>query len=202
LVALGDSLALGRDDPVPCGEGWRGFVPRLADRLGIGPGGVTNTGTSGAVCRDLAADQLTRVCHLRPRLVIVSCGMNDLLARGDPAEAATTLEPVFAWAGRVGAAALGIALPSLSDRLPLSRIRRARMEEAALEFNATLAAVAERHSSQCLPRGPEGFNGPEVWSDDGVHLSSHGHALLAQALAKMAEDMLAGFPASTSEAGR
>ncbi|MCP9967144.1 GDSL-type esterase/lipase family protein [Actinomadura madurae] len=87
MVVLGDSVAEGQDDPHPAG-GWLGWAGRLALHLGIPRDEMLNVSDPGAKIDDVARDQLPLVRDLRPRLVVLGCGMNDALRGFEPADAA------------------------------------------------------------------------------------------------------------------
>ena len=73
-VVLGDSTGVGVGAPPG-----RGIVPATAATVAErGPVTVANVSVSGALMRDLLNEQLPRVKALRPDLVLISAGANDV----------------------------------------------------------------------------------------------------------------------------
>ena len=103
LVVLGDSLAEGRDDPDPAG-GWIGWAGRLAGTLDLDRDQVVNRGEPGATAAEVVRAQLPAVRGLRPRLVVLNCGMNDAVNGFDRLQVATDLGEIFGWIRSAGAA--------------------------------------------------------------------------------------------------
>src|SRR5450432_2993133 len=81
FVALGDSFTEGLSDLGPDGSGFRGWADRFADAAAeITPGfRYANLAVRGKVVREIATEQVPRVLAMRPDLVSVAAGGNDLL---------------------------------------------------------------------------------------------------------------------------
>jgi len=190
LVALGDSLIEGRGDPNPAGDGWLGWVARLASRLGIPADQVLNLGAFGATAADVVARQLPQVNGLRPRLVAVGVGMNDVLGKFDGETVARSLDTIFAWTESIGAATVTSTLPDITALLPLSANRQRVIAERFAQFNIDLARVASRHGVVYLDvRDLPDATEPEHWSADRLHPGATGHARVAEiALQLLADD--------------
>ncbi|MFI2029810.1 SGNH/GDSL hydrolase family protein [Streptomyces buecherae] len=190
LVALGDSMALGRNDPEPRG-GWRGWAPRLALNLGISRDAVVNTAAEGAVVADVVKHQIPGLTGTRPEVVAFSCGMNDVMGGTAPQEVARDLDALLSWAAGTGAVVVTTALLPCWDRLPLSRVRRSRLREVVARFNQDLAATALRYDAQCLdPAGLPATADPAMWSRDGIHLSPSGHQVIAEEFTRLVRKRL------------
>lgn len=188
LVAMGDSMTLGREDPGPSGTGWLGWVPRLAGRLGIPADRVVNTAAEGATAAHVADIQLPLLSGLAPHVIAFSCGMNDVIRGYHPDDFTRALETILGWASGAGTLTLTTALlPPCWSKLRVSRIRRARLERDVLHLNEQLRHLAAAHDTACLdPAELPDARSPAMWADDGVHLSARGHAALAKAMASLA----------------
>ena len=74
LTALGDSFVEGRGDPSHAGS-WHGWVPRLAEMLGIAPSSVRNLGVHMATTQDVVDRQLgTALANKSPLIGVVVRG--------------------------------------------------------------------------------------------------------------------------------
>ncbi|GAA2892821.1 glycosyltransferase [Microbacterium esteraromaticum] len=179
-VALGDSLTEGLCDPAPDG-GERGWADRLALLLAARGGiGYANLAVRSRRVADVCGPQLRRALELRPDLVSVFIGANDLvLVRADVDALVAQLETAVVLLRESGADVV-LVTPFLPRRAASAvYVRR------FAAFAAALAAVAERTGAILVDadRHP-GLGARENWADDLVHLSSRGHRLLAYLVAQ------------------
>jgi phosphatidylinositol alpha 1,6-mannosyltransferase len=180
-VALGDSLTEGLCDPAPDGA-LRGWGDRLALLLSA-RGGLhfANLAVRSRRVRDVCGEQLTRARELRPDLVSILIGANDLVKSHVNVEAlAAQLEDTVRTLREDGADVL-LVTPFLPDR------RAARLFSARFaEFAGLLAQMAQRHGAILLDTDlyPELPARPN-WGEDLVHLSSRGHRFLAYRAGEM-----------------
>lgn len=182
-VAIGDSTTEGLDDPDGRG-GFRGWANRLADRLAAANGGsvhYANLGIRGLRTKQIRETQLAPALAMRPDLVTVVSGTNDLLARsfdvGAFAEHAGAMQRALR---DVGATVVTFTLPDVSRLMPIARPvrgRLVRMNDALREVSARngvlLVDFAARPSALDL----------RLWSDDRLHANALGHERIAGALA-------------------
>jgi len=182
MVVFGDSVAQGCDDPGPDGA-WIGWAERLAGRLELPPGHVLNVAGRGAKLADVVRDQLPVVRHLRPRLVMLNCGMNDALHGFEQPAFADGLAEIFGWARETGATAIAAAVPvaPLMDRSIMSEFRKRRTLQRVQDINEELSRGARAFGATFLGNDamPE-VTDPALWSSDGIHLNSAGHAYVAK----------------------
>jgi lysophospholipase L1-like esterase len=172
-AALGDSFTAGL---VP-GE------PRWADEVarGLGPGTrYENLAWAGATSADVELKQLGRAIELRPDVVTIVCGANDVLesVRPDADEYAGRLSRMFERLRREApdADVVTATYPDISLFLDLRPRTRARVEKGMRRFNAACRSVARNHGIALL----EGFHHPaasdrSTYADDGFHPSEEGH---------------------------
>jgi len=180
-VALGDSLTEGLCDPAPDGA-LRGWADRLALLLAA-RGGLhyANLAVRSRRVRDVWGEQLTRARELRPDLVSILIGANDLVkSHADVAALAAQLEQVVRTLREDGVDVL-LVTPFLPNR------RAARLFTGRFaEFSSRLAAIAQRTGAMLLDTDlhPVLSSRPN-WGEDLVHLSSRGHRFLAYQAGEM-----------------
>lgn len=189
-AALGDSTAVGY------GATHGSYVVRLHARLRTRWPSLAlhNLAQNGATSSDVVRTQLPALRALRPALVTIGVGVNDL-TRQIPAERmAANLVRIIDGARALGAAVVVANLPdvALAPAVPgyLRDAIRARVNEA----NAAIAAVARdravevvdlyAHSHRDVPAHPE------LFSSDGFHPSDVGQAAWADAMAVPVERAL------------
>jgi lysophospholipase L1-like esterase len=172
-VALGDSFTAGLRD----GD------PRWADEVARALGPDTryeNLAWVGATSEDVERIQLDRAVALRPDLVTLVCGANDVLesTRPDPRDYERRLARMFDRLGREApdAEVITATYPDISRFLELRPRSRARVEKGMRLYNGACRAVARRHGVALL----EGFDHPaagerDTIADDGFHPSAEGH---------------------------
>jgi lysophospholipase L1-like esterase len=181
-VAIGDSSTEGMDDPDGLG-GYRGWADRLAEHLAAHQGGLeyANLAIRGRTTAQILAEQLPAAVALRPDLVTVLSGMNDILGSTfDPAAVASQVEIMFQTLAEVGATVLTFTLPDPTPNLPFT----GRMQPRLLAFNAELRGAAQRAGAVLVDIGEfTGASDPRLWSEDRLHGNSIGHERVAHALA-------------------
>ena len=183
FVAIGDSTVEGLDDPDGNGR-YRGWADRLAQRLADVRGDeilYANLGIRGRKTRQVRDEQLAPALAMRPDLVALVCGTNDLLrGRFDAAALRDDMESMQRALVASGATVVTFTLPDLSAVMPLARMLRTRL----LVMNQTIRdAAAASGAIVCdfaaLPVAAD----PRLWSGDRLHANSAGHARIADALA-------------------
>jgi lysophospholipase L1-like esterase len=221
-AALGDSLTAGRDDIGPDGAriGWaRRLAGLLTERTAV-PCELTSLARDGASVAAVADQQLPLVEALRPDLVSVTVGMNDVREPGfDPAEFAAVLALLLDGLAVTGATVLTCTLPDIAAALaggggpggggagahPAPRDSAANPD--AIPLPAGLVDLARgrlRQASdiirvQAASRGaicldiwalPEAAD-TALFAADRIHPNGRGHKLIAAAFA----DLLLAGPA-------
>src|SRR5690606_21088723 len=185
FIALGDSLTEGLCDTSRMMDGhYRGWADRLATMLAESEGGdflYANLAVRSRRMRDLAAEQVPAALELKPDLVAIFMGSNDLVSHAaEPARLARELEGNVRALRASGADVLLVTpfLPRRAAARPFAR-RFARfaheMRRVARETGAYLVDVG------ALPE----LTGLEMFADDKVHLASRGHRLLSYRAAEV-----------------
>jgi len=188
-VALGDSLTAGRDDHGPGGAriGWaRRLAGILSARTAV-PCALTNLAFDGASVAAVLEQQLPAVARIRPDLVSVTVGMNDIR---DPAFSpdgfAAGLEVLLDGLASTGATVLTCTLPDIAAimSLPacLAELARLRMRQAS----DVIREQAARRGAVCLDAwAMPGAADPELFGPDRIHPNGRGHQLMADAFAAL-----------------
>jgi lysophospholipase L1-like esterase len=178
-VAMGDSFTAGLDPE----------KPRWPDELArsLGPNvHYENLAAVGATSEEVEREQLPRAVELKPDVVTLVCGANDVLesTRPDEDAYAVRLSRMFARLRRAAphAEILTATYPDLSRFLDLRPRSRSRVERGMNRFNEVCRAVARRHRIAVL----EASDHPEAehrttYADDGFHPSAEGHRRAAAA---------------------
>uniref|UniRef100_A0AAU2JJE9 SGNH/GDSL hydrolase family protein n=1 Tax=Streptomyces sp. NBC_00049 TaxID=2903617 RepID=A0AAU2JJE9_9ACTN len=182
-VALGDSQTEGLgdgDDTV----GLRGFADRLAEHAAAASPGLryANLAVRGRLVGQVRAEQLAPALALRPDLVTVVAGVNDLLRpRFDAAEAAGHLEEMFAALTASGAHVATVTFPDMAKIAPIARPVRSRV----IDLNTRIRAAAARHGVTVAETGLSAVaTDPRLWTADRLHAAPLGHERIAAALAQ------------------
>jgi lysophospholipase L1-like esterase len=174
FVALGDSFTEGLDDVGPDGA-VAGWADRLADALGADDPGFryANLAIRGLGLRHVVSDQLPVALAMRPALVSIAAGGNDVLRpRFDLSDLGRSMDSAIAALSRTGATVVAFAGFDPGPRLPFGGKLAAR----AAAYNALVRDSARRHGAVLVDLWdvPE-LADPRMWSIDRLHLSSLGH---------------------------
>ncbi len=179
-VALGDSLTEGLCDSSRQAAGeYRGWADRLALLLahagGREPLLYANLAVRSRRIDEVLAEQIPHALALRPDLVSVLVGANDLVGwRARPERLAERLAMGVA-ALRASGAEVLVVTP-FAPRRGYLRALHARFER----FNAVLRRRAAETGAVLLDFAADpGCAERRSWAEDRVHLSSHGHRVLS-----------------------
>jgi lysophospholipase L1-like esterase len=197
-VALGDSQTEGLWDGDDS-AGVVGFADRLAARLaGLNPGlHYANLAIRGRRIRDVLDDQLPRALTMRPDLISVCVGMNDITRPGLLFDSALAdLDRLHERLAQTDATVVTTTFPDIARIVPIGMALTSRM----LRTNDAIVTAADRHGFRLvdLYHAPS-MTRPDVWSDDRVHGSTKGHILFAAAAAEALD--LPGSNHDWAEAG-
>ncbi|GAB0108094.1 SGNH/GDSL hydrolase family protein [Nocardia sp. JMUB6875] len=182
-VAIGDSQTEGVGDGDDL-TGLRGWADRLAERLAVTNPELryANLAVRGKLAHQIRADQLDVALSLRPDLVTVLAGMNDLLRPNfEPDVIAGHVEAMFAACTAAGAVVGTLTFPDIANNIPLARPIRGRI---AL-LNDRIRAAAARHGVIVAETGDHAVvSDPRMWNSDRLHCSPLGHQRIADAMAE------------------
>ena len=182
-VAIGDSQTEGLWDGDDS-AGLRGFADRLAVIVDSHYPGLTyaNLAVRGKRIRDLLDDQLPQALAMRPDLVTVCIGMNDVTRPGRNFDhALTELEDLYAQLALSGATVVTTTFPDVARIIPIGRVLAARV----LKINAEIRRAADWYGFRLVDLfNAPSMTSPDTWSADRVHGSPKGHELFAAAAAE------------------
>ncbi len=186
-VALGDSLTEGLCDTsrMPAGQ-YRGWADRLAQLLaheasGREPFRYANLAVRSRRVRHLTVEQLPQALALRPDLVSILMGANDLVGRRvDIARLATELE-----ASVRALRDAGVDVLLVTPFLPRRRAA-ALFERRFAAFASELRRIAADTGAMLLDLDAIPAIGDlDLWASDRVHLRSRGHRFLGYRAAEV-----------------
>ncbi len=185
-VAIGDSFTEGLWDPYPGEEDHqRGWADLLAQHLatrrvaaGEEPLRYANLAIRGRKLRSILTEQVPAALELRPDLVSVIGGGNDILRpNADVDRLARNLEHAVS---RLRGAGIDVLMATGFDasQSPLVGLTRPRVGV----YNAHIWSIARRQGAYVLDLwGMRALHDWRVWSEDRIHLTPAGHARVAQA---------------------
>jgi len=189
FVAIGDSFTEGIGDPderAPGGH--RGWADRVAEVLGASTEdfAYANLAVRGRLLGQIAAEQAPAALALRPDLVAVSAGGNDIIRPGtDPDEVAGRFEDLVRTLRSEGATVVVFTGPDIGATPVLGRLRG----KVAI-YNENVRAVALRHDAVVADMWALRELGDQrMWAPDRLHFSALGHHTIARmVLASLAVD--------------
>jgi lysophospholipase L1-like esterase len=194
-VALGDSYTIGTS--VTAAESWPSQLVERVPQLDL----VGNVAVNGYTSDDMIKEELPQLDRLRPELVTVLIGVNDVVQRVSDLQ----------YAGNVA-----VILEELLTRLPPERIvgvatpdytltaggaafgEPDQQSDAIIRFNAILREACEKRR---IPFVPDVFeisrrvlDDPSLVADDGLHPSGSQYALWVDAIAPIVSELLRSPP--------
>jgi lysophospholipase L1-like esterase len=146
---------------------------------------LTNLAVDGATVHDVLSKQLPAVAALKPDLVSVTVGVNDIRRREfDELSFKADLGQLFEALGATQATLLACTLPDLTVIMSLSpelpEIVRERMRLAS----DIIREQAESYGAVCLDAWSlPGVSDPGLYGPDRLHPNSRGHQFIAAACA-------------------
>ncbi|WP_062356813.1 SGNH/GDSL hydrolase family protein [Herbidospora yilanensis] len=181
-VAIGDSQTEGLNDGDES-SGYRGWADRLAEHLAAGSPDVlyANLAVRGRLAARIRAEQVGPALALKPDLVSVMAGMNDIPRPGsDPAVVAGEVEEMVRAFTATGATVLTFTFPNIAEIAPIAR----RFLPKVLDFNDRLREASRRHGAVLVDTFPYPVStDARLWSRDRLHAAPLGHERIAAAAA-------------------
>lgn len=181
-VALGDSFTEGVGDPEPQSMGGnRGWADRVAEVLSDAQAGFNyaNLAVRGKVLGQISDEQVSPALDLRPDLITISAGGNDVIRPGaDPDDIAARFDDVIARLSRDGVTVVLFTGPDLG----FSPFFHGMRGKIAI-YNENLRAVAARQG--CLVAdlwSLTAIQDARMWAPDRLHLNSLGHHVVARSV--------------------
>ncbi|GGC63359.1 SGNH/GDSL hydrolase family protein [Hoyosella rhizosphaerae] len=181
-VALGDSFTEGLGDPHPqYPRGCRGWSERVAEELAVHNPRLryANLAVRGHHIADVKARQLPQAIAMKPDIVTIYAGYNDLLTmRVNFTELAKEYDSVIA---RLVDSHAAVIMWTAHDIgwAPVHRHMRGR----AAIYSEIVREIADRHGAEVVDfwRMNE-YRDLRMWNRDRIHMSPLGHQRMAEAV--------------------
>jgi lysophospholipase L1-like esterase len=177
FVALGDSFTEGLADADGDG-GFRGWADRLAEHLATGNPELryANLAVRGKLVRQIVAEQVPQAIALRPALVALNAGGNDIIRPGSDPDAVAEL--FDAAIGKLRATGADVLIGTGFDTRETPVLRHVRGKVGT--YNSHLRAIADRHGCFVLDLwSMRVLRDARAWCEDRLHLSPEGHRRVA-----------------------
>jgi lysophospholipase L1-like esterase len=176
---MGDSFTAGIGDPEPRSPGGvRGWADRIAEELSAGRRdfAYANLAVSGLVMRQILDQQLGPAIALKPDLVTLSAGGNDLVFhRSDPDRLAAMLDAGVGMLSATGATIVLFTGPDWGDTPLFGHIRG-----KVAVLNENIRTIAARHNGVIADLWTlRQLSDPQMWDPDRLHFSPLGHHTIA-----------------------
>ncbi len=176
-VALGDSFTEGLNDDLPDGS-FRGWADRLAEVLAAGRSDFryANLALRGKMLDEILDEQLPIALELKPDLVTLCAGGNDIIVPGADVDAVT--ERLEEGVAKLREAGIPVLMFNGPDTKVLSVMSVLRGKVAI--YNTNLWAIAERHGARMVDLWTMApLHDRRAWSDDRLHFSPEAHRRIA-----------------------
>jgi len=188
IASIGDSLAFGTGAHGP-EDGQRGFVKNIAEA--VPDSKFMQFARPGARLRNALSEQLGPALLVKPDILFVTGGMNDVL-RGDfdKEEVQQCVDQIFAAGAAIGALVVSIRLPHLDTRYRLPTRINEIARERINEVNAAFDHAARWWGSFFLDFTDHPWmTHRSSWHIDRMHPSEAGHRALARLITPVLSQM-------------
>lgn len=180
MVSIGDSFTEGIGDPEPRSPGGhRGWADRVAEVLSAQTHdfAYANLAIRGRLLQQIIDEQVEPALELRPDLVTISAGGNDIIRPGtDADEVAARFDSAVERLRRDRATVVVFTGPDVGRTPVLGRIRG----KVAI-YNENLRAIAQRHDAIIADMWAlRELSDPRMWAPDRLHFSPVGHHTIAR----------------------
>ncbi|CAM3019448.1 SGNH/GDSL hydrolase family protein [Saccharomonospora xinjiangensis] len=182
FVALGDSFTEGVGDDAPSSpNAVRGWADRVAEQLALARDGLryANLAIRGRLLHQVLAEQVEPAVEMKPDLVTVYAGGNDLMRPKVDIDALCDDYDVAV--ERLAATGATVVLFTGVDGVEDPVFRRMRGRTAV--YNEHVRLIAARHGARVVDLwAMRALRDRRLWSADRIHLNSDGHVLVAAAV--------------------
>jgi lysophospholipase L1-like esterase len=180
FVAIGDSFTEGIGDPEPRSPGGhRGWADRVAEVLSDQTEGFAyaNLAIRGRLLQQILDEQIEPALELRPDLVTVSMGGNDVIRPGtDPDDIASRFDGGIARLSSDGATVVMFNGPDIGMTPVLGRVRG----KVAI-YNENLRTIAQKYDAIVADMWSlRELADSRMWAPDRLHFSPVGHQTIAR----------------------
>jgi lysophospholipase L1-like esterase len=178
MVSIGDSFTEGIGDPdekVP--GGFRGWADRVAEELDARTPefSYANLAIRGRLIQQIDDEQIEAAIDLKPDLITLCAGGNDVIRGGDPDKLAGHLDTMVARLDTTGATIVLFTGPDVGDT-PVMSLLRGRVAI----YNENVHTVALRHGAVVADIWSlRQLHRKDMWAEDRLHFSPLGHHVIA-----------------------
>jgi lysophospholipase L1-like esterase len=185
FAVLGDSAASGVGDSDE-NSNYFGWCYHLAQAF-IEPITYINVSRPGAQSKEVLEVQLPKIAHMKPDLVAVVVGGNDLLRNGfSPVVLETNLNQTLRKIEEMGAISMLIELHDPTQIVPMPKLLKRVCERRVNAVNRVTRKMAMRYGSILLEtRSLPDIYQREKWHVDRMHPSRAGHQFIADSFAHL-----------------
>ncbi|WP_104475612.1 SGNH/GDSL hydrolase family protein [Microterricola pindariensis] len=179
-VAVGDSFTEGIGDPEPSVPGgFRGWADRVAEVLSDGTDdfAYANLAVRGKLIQQILDEQVDHALALKPDLITISGGGNDVIRPGsDPDAVSALVEQAIARLSRDHAT---VVLFTATD-VGFSPVFRGIRGKVAI-YNENLRAIAAKYDCIIADQWPlKEIQDTRYWAPDRLHMNALGHHEIAR----------------------
>lgn len=178
FVAIGDSFTEGIGDPDPSVPGGnRGWADRVAEQLAsrVPDFAYANLAVRGRLIGQIDDEQVEAALELKPDLITVCAGGNDVTRGGNPDFIADELDSMVRRLSRDGATVVVFTGPDIGETPVLGALRG----RVAI-FNENIHTVALRHDAVVADLWAlRQLHQRPMWAPDRLHFSPLGHHNIA-----------------------
>ncbi|MBP2435824.1 SGNH/GDSL hydrolase family protein [Microbacterium amylolyticum] len=180
MVSVGDSFTEGLGDPEESSPGGhRGWADRVAEVLASQVDGFAyaNLAVRGKLIRQIHDEQIEAAVSLKPDLVTLGAGGNDVIRPGtDPDEIATLFDETVTRLSADGAAVVVFTGFDVAWN-PVFRPFRGKIAI----YNENVRAIADKHDAIVADLWAlKEIQDPRFWATDRLHLNTLGHHEVAR----------------------
>jgi lysophospholipase L1-like esterase len=173
MVSIGDSFTEGIGDPEPSSPGGhRGWADRVAEVLSgqVDDFAYANLAVRGKLIRQISGDQIDAALALKPDLITICAGGNDVIRPGtDPDQIAGLFDDAIR---RLSASGAAIVVFTGFDVGWNPVFRRFRGKVAI--YNENMRTTAERYDAIVADLWAlKEIQDPRFWADDRLHLNAN-----------------------------
>lgn len=182
-VALGDSFTEGLSDPYPNGDAtargrFRGWADRVAEDLVAHADELryANLAVRGLLAKQIITEQVPRAVELRPDLVTLCAGGNDIIRPGSDPD---LLAKIFR-KGIADLSATGAHVVIFTSFDPYFQPVMRHLRGKAATYNMHLRGIAEDYGCSVVDLwNMQILQDRRAWSRDRLHMSPEGHRRIA-----------------------
>lgn len=177
-VAIGDSFTEGIGDPAPgLPGGNRGWADRVAEQLAlqVPDFAYANLAVRGRLIGQINDEQVEAALALKPDLISICAGGNDVTRGGNPDHIADHLDSIVARLSVNGATVVIFTGPDIGDTPVLGALRG-----RVAVFNENIHTIALRHDAVVADLWSlRQLHEKPMWAPDRLHFSALGHRTIA-----------------------